>query len=120
MSRYYYPNNEVLTPRWVTPKAHAFQWWWVLLPLLLLALLVGGAIWLFILGPEQNARRATVLILTDRDGDGKPETQGSGVIINPSGYILTNRHVVVSQTGDRPAKIQVWYLPGTKDRQVME
>src|SRR5437879_7433847 len=95
MSRYYYPNIEVLTPRWVTPKTGAFQWWWLLLPLLLLALLAAGAVWLLVLGPEQNARRATVLILVDRDGDGKPETQGSGGLITPSGYVLSNRHGLV-------------------------
>src|SRR6476659_6508269 len=109
MSRYYYPNNEVLTPRWVTPKTGGFPWWLVVLPLLLLIILAAAAAtWLLVIGPEHNARRATVLILTDRDGDGKPDVQGSGVIINPSGYILTNRHVVLSPTGEKPAKVQVW------------
>ena len=120
MSRYYYPNNEILTPRWVTPKTGGFQWWWLILPLLLLAALGAGAFWLFMLGPERNARRATVLILVDRNGDKQPDSQGSGFFISPRGYVLTNRHVVMSERGEKPARIEVWYLAGTKDRQVME
>lgn len=121
MSKFYYPNNAILFPKW-SYVAPAVPWWkrlWWLF--LLLPLLVLAALWFLYWGPDRNVMRSTVIVNVDVDGDGKFDAQGSGVFISPKGYVLTNRHVVFAGAGTtKPAKIQVWYLPGTRDLQKMD
>lgn len=124
MSSFYYPNNEILTPRWATgvlPK----PWWkrlialWIALAVLALIALALLA-WWFLTLPERNARAATVLVLVDADGDRNFDSQGSGAFINARGFVLTARHVVVPNANQKPARIVVWYKSGSGEKQEME
>jgi S1-C subfamily serine protease len=118
----YYPKNEILIPKWHSPDGGTKsrnRGVWIALPMLALVLVAIGFWFLGFYWPERNAKKATVLVWVDTDGDGRPERQGSGVIINPRGYVLTNRHVVCGESNVKPAKIQIWYKPGSQEREII-
>lgn len=119
MSQCYYPNNQILEV-WKSGETGKRPWWFWLLLLAALVLGIGGGAWWWT-GPDRNAQKASVWILVDRDGDGRPDGSGSGVLINSKGFVLTNKHVITDDEGNlAKGKIAVAWLSGTPNVQMME
>lgn len=118
MSQFYYKDNVILEPRWEEPlPSGRNRWPWALAIVVLLGFLFLAGLWF---NRERDLKMATVLVRVDTNGDGKPDSEGSGVFISPKGYILTNRHVLFPKAGAKPGRIEVWYRPGSARRQTLE
>jgi S1-C subfamily serine protease len=120
MTSFYYPNNEVL-PRWRTPAGGRS---WGAYALGVVVLLVATAlIWKY--WPESDnvrrAKAATVYIeVSGRDSKEHDVGMGSGsgVLISPKGYILTNRHVLTLDEKSAKSTVRVFVNPGTAQQEL--
>lgn len=110
MSTYYYPKNEVLSPRWVSPETRSLPWW-VAVPVGVGALLA-YLLWYLPWSAEWRRKDATIIVQVDFDGDKQWDARGSGVLISSNGYILTNRHLIYSTGGQRAKNMEIWFKPG--------
>jgi S1-C subfamily serine protease len=91
MSRYYYENNQILPQKWASPPPKASYTWLIVLILLLVLGAVGYHYYWIPRQAEEMAKAATVFIQTEHG-------EASGVVVDPKGMILTNRHVVEGST----------------------
>jgi S1-C subfamily serine protease len=114
----YYSRNWVPT---TTPAAGPGRRGNALLALLVTAAVLGalGGLSALTLGTVNGVKDGVVFIELDVNGDGRPDGSGSGAIINPKGYVLTNLHVARPQ-GRKPRKITVWLWSGTSRHESFE
>lgn len=60
------------------------------------------------------AKRVAPAVVSIEVKSGESGGVGSGVVIDPEGYVLTNNHVVASATKDQQAKITAVFTDGTR------
>lgn len=81
---------------------------------LVLAAIAVVVVWAFPAFSARGLDETTVFIQAELP-DGTV-SQGSGSVISPRGYIITNRHVVFTEDGRKAEKITVWLRSGTSQR----